>query len=599
MPRTLPVPTNFKLSYNTFTLPSDALTTELKFAPELDPAGRTTQYTKISISVRFYLKKADGDLDTQAQTARQALTKPGGLLKFAGTGAGDLNINTSSVRDVKWGPIPGPLVLKRIDPYKQALPCEWSVTVCIPDCDCAQYAFAVMGLHYTTTIEVKRTGRSVYRVAGELTIPNNRAAPGSRLILDSPDYYWDQIAPPMLPGFDRVWGPRSVDETKTKLSFSWVDTEFPSSVPPPGCISAKLSHRISSSEAGLFSYVSTIRGEYGLAPGVRYVAAMKSFFDQVGYRMLDRAAVDKLTWIPLYYEVDEPDAYDDPKAVFSLTLKLTKSSLEQAISHAGVFLKTTDSDWGAWSLSLSETALNPRGVARLTWTPGEDRIVDLCQCSPTQADFPADPQTAEEMLEEDFPQPTPQASWLEYENDITIEADSGISESRSLPQKEVKPTKPTSLIDRLEAEANGQALPPQPPPFTDPLPDDFLNADPNQAVGVVGGGTVTPDDPKKPDDGPKVQRRVLPAVVIYMTGSAMRAGHQIPCPQLLEIDDGDGGKIVPIPANRRDMGEGFRQGIIYNAIYPVYGATWRQRYILPKTPKGGIGVPRNPMLKDD
>ena len=102
--------------------------------------------------------------------------------------------------------------------------------------------------------------------------PSNRTAPGSRRINDSPDQYREKVATPVPVGFRREWAPWVVNEDRTVLSFGWTDSEFDQAVFPEGTVWAEASHRTHSSDVGFLQDVTTLRGEYEIAPGYDFRA---------------------------------------------------------------------------------------------------------------------------------------------------------------------------------------------------------------------------------------------------------------------------------------------------------------------------------------
>lgn len=258
-------------------------------------------------------------------------------------------------------------------------------------------------------------------------------------------------------------------------------------------------------------------------------------------------------------------------------------------------------------------------MAKLTFRPGEDRIIDLCGGEP---EGPATPPQEPQLRDLFAGQIQPDTSWLLYQNYVTVEAETGTVPVQRLPKKEVQDAKTGGLTAELRA-ANfpGNPASPPPPPPVGRQADVFLPAgiDTSRAVGgraanllqllrefarqeadagfgpVAGGQSGDAGTPKA-DQAPGAQRRAEPACYVVMHGRALRAGFPIPCPELTEVEDmkkGDGLWCV----NRTDRGEGFTTGIVGNAVVPVFGARWRLRYYLKKVPKGPVAPPRNPILE--
>lgn len=614
-------------SYNGFTFdPEYTLTTDVQIRPVPDKAGRTIIYNEYTISLRTKIFDVTGTTDAKVEQARVRLTKTGYRFVYRGRGMGGLEINVGSRKDVLWGPVPKVVGLKFFG-GDRCVQLDWQVSIHIPDCPAAKFQFAPMEFSYRVEFHLRRNGRQNRVIAGELRIPNNRKSPGSRQLNDTPDAYRESIASPLARNFRREWGPWVIDESRTRLSFGWTDFEFDQSAFPEGIVYATASQRTHSSDVGLLQYVTTLRADYELAPGYSFLAAEKAFFQLVKDRFLGEDKVpppkppgngggnfifpipkpnangvqandSRPTFVPLHYEIDEPDLYGPPKAGFSLTFRIVSSSISTIIQNSGMFRPVPEADWTKWAASLKDSALHPRGWAQLRWTTGEDRIVDLCEVQ--TLGLPQSPSQGRHKLIELVGQPDPRMSWIIYEQQIVIEADSGVAEMRTLPEKELKPTKSGDFTAELVAGNHpfpGFGNPPRKAGHAQILEllRQLQEAELAGGFGNVGGSTPKPNS-KKPDEGPTVQRRVNPSCTVYLVGRAMRVAYPIPCPRLEEIDDGGGEKIIPVLANRKDKGEGFVMGAIWNAIQPIYGAKWRLRYVLPKTPKGPIPPPPNPML---
>ena len=219
-----------------------------------------------------------------------------------------------------------------------------------------------------------------------------------------------------------------------------------------------------------------------------------------------------------------------------------------------------NSAWGKWSASI-RFATGPRGIANLTFDPGEDKIVDLCL--PTAVTIPttpkhksknppppgAVPQPGSDVAGlggsrnpfDIFPEPDRATSYIHYQADLTLEGDQGAVIANTLPTASV-------------------------------------------STSTVKSGTAGETF---------VQQRTSPTIYIVLTGSCVRAGFPIPTPVVTSINGS-----TPILCNREGMGEGFKQavvGTVGNGI-PIYAATWRNRYVLTDVNDGDLPVPANDLL---
>lgn len=603
-------------SYNGFVFDPDyTTTTQLVVTPVEDPAGRTTMYNEYRIRLRSYITGAPTDAAVVA--ARQRLTKFGGAFVYGGTsrGVGTISLNTTSRRDVLYGPKPTLLALEPKGPNACRL--DWEVMLRVPDCPAARYSFAPMALAYRVEFRIRRNGRTDRAVTGELRIPNNRKLPGSREILDSPDRYRETIPPPVPEGFRREWGPWQIDESRTRLSFGWTDSELDGSAFPPGVVDAKVSQTTRSTGPGMLQWETTIRAEYEALPGyeavplLHWARVVKDRIVDAKKRLAAQPGKAPPTFVPVAFECSEPDLFHPGRQAFAVTYRVSGVGVRDILNASGMWRPVPDSDWKQWDYSLKESAHHPRGIARLKWTANEDRIVDLCG-----DEDGSDPYAPSKFGPSGMPPAVvaPATSWLAYRNDVQVEADSGTTEMRQLPKLELKPTTPGELQSELRG---GAGLPPPAVPYTlpaigqepargaadfggtyggPPAADDARVRkaldDWNRTAGTTGFDALLAGrtDPRKPEQGATVQQRGG-SVVVYMTGFAVRAGVEIPCPELKEVEG-----ETPVPANRRDKGEGFVTGCVGNAGVPIFGARWRLRYTLKRIPTGPIPAPPNPLL---
>ena len=133
---------------------------------------------------------------------------------------------------------------------------DWSVSVAIPTCDDAVYAFSPLAFSFTLSFGIAKNRFTTRRYNATLKILNNRIPVGGRLMLDSPDAYREDIAPPLVPGFYREEENYEIDESKTELHATVVDVEAGPNFLPDGVVVGSASHdqqqapRASSGQSG-------------------------------------------------------------------------------------------------------------------------------------------------------------------------------------------------------------------------------------------------------------------------------------------------------------------------------------------------------------
>lgn len=592
----LPVPSDFLTYYNGVTFPpTSTLTTSLKIVPIESPDGRTAMANKISIGLRFEVTGLP--TDSAILLLRQKLTKYGGVFIYGGRGVGPLSINTGKVKDVMYGPKPSVLSIKPLG-YRNACSIDWEVTLIVPECSDARYAFSPMALSYSVEFQIRRDGRTNRSITGELVIPNNRITPGSSFSADNPDSYREQIAPIIGEGFRREWGTFRIDPSRTKLAFGWIDKEFGRNIYPPGIVDCEVTQNVRTSTTGpaMKLFAAVLSATYTLAADCSPNVAKDHFFNVI---LLDRvynrqkkftstggrgagAGVrpQPVVFIPQSFEASDRNIYgEETQCHFSFGYNIVNSSLADILRHSGMWeivTKKRPEEWKTWALSLSGSALNPRGYSKLEFNLRDDEIIDLCKGQPvveTGSGGRGDTRDLTSMPL--FDPPTPDSSWLDYKNSIRVESLTGTVSSLPLYSGGTPPTTKSTPTTELKT------------PNLQLGPTNFGSAE-STSTGKgdfehVGG------EPAKKADEPNNTTRTGPTIYVYMTGHAMRAGFAIPCPELTKID----GVTVRL-ANRLDKGEGFSTGIFKQTSVPIVGAKWNLRYELSSMPKNGIPVPPDP-----
>jgi hypothetical protein len=571
------------------------VTTGFSVEPVEDEAGRTTIYNLYKLAFRTTF--AGTDTTVIAVAARQALTKYGAPFEYSGRGLGDLSINTGVVRDVKFGPKPRELSFNVLGPGN-AIELEWSIEVAVPDCPDARYRFFPLALSWTVTFDIT-DGYTTRTIAGYLDVPMTRIGPGNRGLADSVDAYRERLVPPPVEGFRRRYGPWQINDAKTRLSFSIIDEEMGANIPPAGVIKANASHHGASSAAGLRQWQGVISGEYELDKKADATIAAAAFFALCRARIDHLAAAlrrsgkdDPRSIIPIVFTFDEPELYGRRKAAFSLGYSWT-GSVGTVLGDSGLWRPVPGSNWRAWQLVMNQAASHARGLAKLTFDVGDDKIIDLCVGNQVvnlvgnrgvpQADRPfqvndyraarqgVDGGGFAELIRSTFPPPSPQSSWISYQSELFIEVDNGTVMHRLLPAAALQAA--DDILGSV-SDIAGEVW----DAIKDPLPSTR-----------PGGGNVLDNDIGNPF---RPQRRVHGMPVLYLVGKAVRAGFPVPVPRLVYVNG-----VKPIPANRLDRGEGYSQGVKFAAgDTPVFTSRWKLRFVLPSLPSGTLPIPPNPIL---
>lgn len=622
------LPTVGQLVYNGFAFGPYTETTSMKVSPKRDSSGRTVLYNVYRFTFRTFLKNVSNSRnDPLVIAARRALTKSGADFTYTGRGFGDIRVNQGAVRDVAWGPWPQELAFKPVG-ADQTCTLEWSLEVAVPDCADAAYSGRVMEFAYSVTFDRDAAGYSTRSIAGHLTIPQTRIAPGRNDLAESADDYRELVDAPVPVGYRRKWGSFRLDESKTRLDFTFSDEEMHENIPPPGVIEAHARHRLGSTKPGLLFWTGTLSAEYTLEKKADPAVCLRAFFTLLNARITFLGANLKFadqkgdakpgqSIIPVACDFEEPEIYGPRKVNISLSYSFG-GPLGAALGLAGLWRPVPGSDWGKWSASLEGGFHHVRAGARLTFAAGDDRLVDLCGPAPValvattdlpQAQLPYGPNDAQrerqligkalftQMVQTAFPPPQRETSWVSYECEVFVEMESGTIPLRLLPAGPL-----TETTDLVSGRAD----------FAGPAGNDALSGElaTEEWVGTVtasasdfkatpgtlsGGGVLDAEiAPGQNPPSARVQRRTRPLVYVYLRGRAVRAGYEVPVPRLTDIDGQE-----PVPANRLDCGEGYTSSVVFAAGgVPLYKARWNLRYLLPAVPNR-LPVPPNPLLGAD
>ncbi len=395
------LPAAFRCSYNFFTF--DGATTEtvgIQSVPHYDQAGRTITHMEYSLTLRSVIVPVAGnqvgdvaDVALIMDNLRMRLQSPGGELVYEDRGFGSFSINTAEVKDVKWGPKPRVLSWQTWGDGNAAQ-IEWTVSVCIPECNVARYEDAIMAFNFKVEYDIDGDGFTTRRVSGYVEIPQTRDGQGIRRFRHSADEYRDKIVPGTPSGFRPLASKYSLSEDKCRLDFSFGDEEMGNAIPPPGCLHADAqmtATNFSAQNANAVIYV--FDGKYDLKRGVSARIAKKAFVDFVKNR---KAIIEKETVVigdgplkgrrqpllPFAWRASEPKIYGKVKTcVFSATW-VGYFTLRDFLRTTGMW-EPVDSNWNLWKATLQDVLpFDKRGVrgnAKMKFDPKSDVIVDLCQ----------------------------------------------------------------------------------------------------------------------------------------------------------------------------------------------------------------------------
>jgi hypothetical protein len=587
--------------YNDFAFPASVETVGYKITPKYDTSGRTVIYSVFDITLRWFMSDAD-PVSAEVADMVARLQRPAAVLKYTerGFGVGEI-INQGLVWDVDWGPKPGPV---QLTPHgnEQTVECVWAVQFAIPTCDDALYKNAVREFCYAVEYAINRSGLTTRTYKAHASIAITRPAVDARIPPDTADRLLELITPPPLLGYYRESQNRSLSEDKSTLTLTVVDSQWPAFAPPPGCVTASLEHSFSTQAGNWAKWTVVFNGLYEVAKddekiGLNTVRTIQDFLTRVDARLaliatmiigkgLPGAPVagagkplSREGIIPVAFAVAEPNVYGVRQIRISMTVSIAGLGLSEILEKGGLW-----KPWGArYNLWQAQTPNihDPRGESKLKFFAGDDSITDLCGDSPPKP--PPSKRTPEpgtggsggtgrlqtpfqNIIEDLFPGPTPSSSWIDYVCTATTHVETGRVEGSTLPTDPITAGQRSGRWDVLRGG----------PPAALPAGSAF----PPLAKEL---------GPSSTDGGPFVQQRTKPAMYVTIRGHAVRVGHPIPVPELVEVN---GQKVTLVGAPM------FATGVVGNAIVPVYGARWEMTYLAtaPRSASAPVPTPANPYL---
>ncbi len=571
----------------------DALyTSEVNGEPIYDDAKRNVKMLRwvISVTARITVQAGDTTTDPYMRTLRQKLTEPGKKLVYDSKGFGPFAINdpAGTVFDVDWGPKPELLYFKPIGNNLAAL-INWRIVVCIPECPTAVYKKALMMLNYRVEWSIDTDGYTVITTTGAIEIPISRSG---NILIDNADRYRHLAVPPVNQAFQRRQT-FTLSNDRRRLEFTIVDTEMP--VPlPVGCTLANVKYKVRSNvggAAGFVKWVHTVSGTFRILPDRPRAQAFDKFFNVVAQK------INSVIMSPQEPQIGGQNTTPGTKCfVLLLDLEMEEDvfgkdcsfhinflgmgfTLATVMRVSGIFsliqrvrptvgqappagLENDFQSFRNWQRNNERMAGHIRGNIKATYQNKADLLIDLCLTSPgptvpinqtdDKLEFGLFGQSSNPNLPE-LMSPIgsrlgtqaygeEETSWLMYDCDVQYFEDDHIVRHKP-------------LAGTLTLPADGQ----------DSSKLGF-SAAAGQSRERFGPRTNVPD---------RFQRISAPSGTLKLSGRAMRVGHQIAAPRLVEVS---GHKVVQAGQVIIPRQVGAIQGI------PVWSLTWDITYYLTQVP---------------
>lgn len=574
---------DYQVEYNGWVFPGESTYTKsINSKAHYDEAGRTIAWVEYEITICSTVVADPGrTTDDQIAEARRRLNSPAGQLRYEQRGIGPFSINVNGaggVRDVRWGP--RPLAL-RLTPLGNAnvFEIEWTVLVCIPECEAAKYEDHVAIWNWSIQFERDADGFTTRKLSGHVLIPQTRDAQQNRQFRHTADEYREKIAPRVPFGFRSANCVFKLNDAKDKLEYQFTDEEMGTEIPPPGVLRVAADMDMQNDGPGKFvRFIYTLNATYTLARGAPAEIA-RVHFGRMALRRREaakKAAVKQGATgaLDLYWRVGEPTMYQRAKqARFSLVFALTRDQ-PMALQADGFWTPVPDSNWQLWAASLNGSIFKMDGKdARADvgsqaglhpLSASSDIIVDLCQADVPEAGRMRSERKAgpgavlQNARGEDRPT-SDTGGWLAWDQAFHFECNGATYIHKSLSN---------AMTNRLRSGGGGVLRTPAMIPSSGgrmfSAPNDGSVS--TEAAAVVG-------------------HRTAPTWYVVFYGRAARVGAPIQCPVIQSV-----GSVPVVPANR--PGDGFRSSRV-PGLNVVHLATWRLRFLVP-TRIGTSGNAPNP-----
>jgi hypothetical protein len=544
-----PVAAVGSVHYNGFDFPGP-VQCQLRVQPVYDAAGRIVKYRRYTLTVECVLVAEDfaalspGDpLDAEMKSLRYKLTQAGATLKYKSQGVG-ADIELSKLTDIEFGPKPQLLALDPVG-SAQAWHLVWTVQFTPKECGAgipASWGSMTPGeWWYSVVFSIAPNGLSVRTVTGSIEALVTRNAAGSGITFTA-DLLRERIRIPRLPGFNRQQN-FDVSPDKRFLSFSFVDTQIPGTLPyPEGIVSMRIRQRVSTDPMQGYKLAqSRLSGSIEVVQGAARWYAWLAFLRVVQNRLgavprtegRDFISIDRL-------EIE--DEITGNEMSFSMGYRICTTK-EHLLEDTGLW-QPIEGDWSKWRSSM-ERLVGVRGDASLRHNISDDVVLNFCsglQPRPVAAPF-AHKQPAAIYAPFTCDSPSKEASWREYTVELIAAEESGTILNR--------PAAPWS------SEAEGQL---------------DLSHDDAGTSGKVETSKASPGETAL-----TIQERSPPVIMLALRCVAERIGYPIGPDDMCHLDTVGGQKAV----YRNQKVEGGKCG--GNACgQPIYRMYWTRWYYVTK-----------------
>jgi len=545
-------------SYNGITFPAQ-ISASGNSRPVYDSANRQTKYVEHNLTIQFiivdgtYQKSSDSttSVDDVYQDIRRRLTQAGGTLIFNGKGFGNIfNINTTQ-QDVAMGPKPQVLSWEPIA-GAGSIRCVWEVSVQVAECENGegqggnQFAGRMSEFNFDMSWSISAEGLTQRTISGHCELPLFRTSPAVLTINDTVDRMREKFKIPVPLAFERSGQTWSVSEDKRTLNFTITDSEIPSDSPYfPGVIRISAPQRLSNTNKSFQMWNVSISASIELAMGVpkwfawaAFLMILQSRRSAITNARINTRCGSKPGKIVITNSISIED--DPYTRTFNFDINwLLACDLKTLFQGAGVFKSVDGPTWEGWRASMTNLTRNwsARGHAGMKHMASDDAIINLCTGPQTASinSYMHRGRTTEQYQLLDSQCPSPESSWLVFQNDIEV-------------------TRKSNSITHY--------------PLVPPEQATYRPLDPS---------TVSTNTPSAGTRSAIVQRRTQSYYIVRMRGYAMRVCHKVPN---IQISQYGGRRIRPIGDDNQS------QRLLGKFDLPVYISRWDKQYQILGTPNG-------------
>lgn len=508
-----------------------------------DEGNITITYVRYIILVYAVFQRTGGT-DNTLTIVRGKLNEQGRQLIFRQKGFGnDLVVGPNGPRrDVRMGPKPKVLQWNPIGAHN-ACEVSWSVEVCVPECESggAIRQSGISAFNYELDWDINEFGDTTRTGTGYIEIVQSRRG---RQLADSADKYREALAAGTPLGFKRS-SRFHLSKDKARLDFTIVDAQIPSNnAYPKNVTDIQGSHTVSvsRSQGGFKIHRNIIAVDVNMRRGISGVQAWTIFLNILRGRM--RVPHDR-GYSVFIDELSIDEEIFGRRCSFQAAYRIMDMPIEHIVYLTGLWEPLRDYKWRDWRESM-KIEQSVRGTQGMFHNASADVIIDLCGGVPTASlvadrEPPAVRAPRAPVLTNE--KPKPEYSYLKYQAAV-------------VPSR-YRPVIRQSTLQSPESPSSGASM------RFDPRSGGVTAAQ----GGFDYGPQATTADVLQERGGGRYEIRLV--------GEAVRAGYEIPRPELVQVQ----GYAVSEKASQFAM---TNVGNFFGI--PVFKAKWDVLYLVGKSP---------------